>query len=128
MFFICFSLLLFQCVTSLMMLMTSDVFALINYYSQILWFSVALSIMGMLWLRRTQPDLPRPIRVNTAIPIIFIACCMFLVIFPMFSNPWNSVISIIITLSGKKLYFTNILFAFLTHIVTVLGFIFNEPQ
>lgn len=83
------------------MLLVSDVFVLINYFSQILWFSVAASIVGMLYLRKKQPDTPRPIKVNIIIPIIFLACCAFLILFPIADNPWNTVIGVGITLAGK---------------------------
>lgn len=91
----------FQCVTSLVMLLISDAYILINYYGQILWLSVAASIAGMLWLRHKHPDAPRPIRVNTAIPVTFLLCCIFLVVFPIPTQPWNTVIGAAITLSGK---------------------------
>ncbi|XP_017774891.1 PREDICTED: Y+L amino acid transporter 2 [Nicrophorus vespilloides] len=97
--------LLFTCATSLAMLLVSDVFALIHYFSQILWLSVALSIAGMLWLRYKEPNIPRPIRINTIIPVTFIACCLFLVIFPIFFNPINFIIGSVITLSGIPVYY-----------------------
>jgi len=98
--------LLFTCATSLAMLLVSDVFVLINYYSQILWLSVAASIGGMLWLRYKQPDLPRPIKTNLAIPILFLACCAFLVLFPIPSQPWKTtLIWVSITLSGIPVYY-----------------------
>ncbi|RZC32104.1 AA permease 2 domain containing protein [Asbolus verrucosus] len=97
--------LIFTCVTSLAMLFVSDVFILINYYGQILWLSVAISIGGMLWLRYKQPDMPRPIRVNTVIPVLFLCCCAFLVIFPIPQQPWNTVIGAAITLSGVPVYY-----------------------
>lgn len=43
-----------QCLVSLIMLMTADIFLLINYFSQILWLSVVASIAALLWLRKTQ--------------------------------------------------------------------------
>lgn len=87
------------------MLFVSNVFVLINYFSQILWFSVAASLAGMLWLRHKEPEMARPIRVNTAIPVLFICCCMFLVLFPIASEPWNAVIGLAITLSGIPVYY-----------------------
>lgn len=43
-----------QLLISLIMLFTSDVFLLINYFSQILWLSVVASIAALLWLRKTK--------------------------------------------------------------------------
>lgn len=97
--------LIFSCLTSLAMLFVRDVLVLINYYGQILWFSVAASIAGMMILRYRQPDAPRPIRVNTAIPVLFLSACVFLVLFPIPSQPWNTIIGAAITLSGIPVYY-----------------------
>ncbi|KRT84971.1 Amino acid permease [Oryctes borbonicus] len=97
--------LIFTCLASLAMLLVSDVFVLINYYSQILWFSVAASIAGMLWLRYRKPQMPRPIKVNLIIPVLFLCCCAFLIIFPIPTHPWNTVIGVGITLTGIPVYY-----------------------
>lgn len=96
--------LIVSCLISLVMLLTADVYLLINYFSQILWLSVAASIAGLLWLRRTRPDLPRPIRVNIALPIIFIVCCVVLVLIPSIKQPLNLAIGVGITLAGVPVY------------------------
>lgn len=85
------------------MLLTSDVFILINYFSQILWLSVAASIAGMLWLRYKQPNMPRPIKVNLALPILFLLACLILVCLPVLVQPFYTIMGILITLSGKFL-------------------------
>lgn len=45
---------IFQCAMSLVMLMSADVYELINYISSILWLSVVASVVGMLRLRKTR--------------------------------------------------------------------------
>ncbi|XP_055387315.1 large neutral amino acids transporter small subunit 1 [Condylostylus longicornis] len=97
--------LIFSCVISLAMLLTANVYVLINYFSQILWLSVVASIAGLLWLRRTRPDLPRPIKVNLILPIIFICSCIILVLLPSFTNPLNLLVGIAITLAGVPVYY-----------------------
>lgn len=94
-----------QCLVSLIMLLTADIFLLINYFSQILWLSVVASIAALLWLRHSQPNLPRPIKVNLALPITFIILCMILVMLPSLEQPMNLVIGILITLSGVPVYY-----------------------
>lgn len=94
------------------MLLISDVFVLINYYSQILWLSVAACIVAQLWLRYTQPELPRPIKTSLWVPITFLVACAFLVIFPIPSQPWNTFIGAMIVLSGKQTFFTSQLLQF----------------
>ena len=49
---------------SLLMLVTDDVFFLINYMSFVQWLSVGMSIVALLYLRKTRPNMPRPIKVQ----------------------------------------------------------------
>ncbi|XP_049869936.1 large neutral amino acids transporter small subunit 2 [Pectinophora gossypiella] len=97
--------LLFTCFFSLLMLTTSNVFDLINYFSQTLWLSVGASVVGMLWLRRTKPDLPRPIRVNLIIPYLFLVAIACLVIIPAIYEPKATAIGLGILFSGVPVYY-----------------------
>ncbi|XP_054283018.1 Y+L amino acid transporter 2 [Macrosteles quadrilineatus] len=100
--------LIFCCAVSLVMVTVSDVFALINYFSQTLWLSVGACIVGLLYMRYTKPDLPRPIKVNLAVPVVFLICVLFLVVVPCVSQPYNTLIAVIIILSGIPVYFIGI--------------------
>nr|CAD7198085.1 unnamed protein product [Timema douglasi] len=97
--------LLFTCGMSLLMLCSSDVFVLINYFSQILWLSTAACIVALLYLRRSQPDIPRPIKVNLVLPVTFLICCAFLAIVPAIADPLSTVIGLAITISGVPVYY-----------------------
>ncbi|KAI5743189.1 hypothetical protein M8J77_015530 [Diaphorina citri] len=97
--------LIFTCLMSVLMLVTSDVFALINYMSVALWLSVGACTAGLISLRFTQPDLHRPIKVHLSLPIIFLACCIFLVVVPTIREPMNTVISLFIIASGVPVYY-----------------------
>lgn len=79
-----------QCLMSVLMLVSSNVFVLINYFSQVLWLSVAACIAALLWLRRTQPHINRPIRVHLSIPITFLVCCVLLTAVPVIEDPVNT--------------------------------------
>ena len=79
-----------QCLMSLVMLCSCDVFQLIDYFSLILWLSVAACILGLLYLRYSKPNMPRPIRVHLALPILFLICCLFLVSIPAVEKPVNA--------------------------------------
>ena len=46
------------------MLVSDDMYALINYMSFVQWLSVGMSVAGMLYLRYKKPELHRPIKVN----------------------------------------------------------------
>lgn len=55
-----------------------------------------------------RPDLPRPIRVNLAIPIIFIVLCVVLVLLPSIENPKNLLVGILITAAGIPFYYIGV--------------------
>ncbi|XP_018653184.1 putative cationic amino acid transporter [Schistosoma mansoni] len=99
---------LLNCCLSLIMLIVSDLFTLINYVSFVQWLSVAASILAMLYLRRSQPNLSRPIHLPLIIPITFLLICGFLLIFPIFHRPKELFIGMIIVLSGIPIYLIGI--------------------
>ncbi|XP_023214478.1 large neutral amino acids transporter small subunit 1-like [Centruroides sculpturatus] len=66
------------------------------------------SVGGMLWLRIKQPHMERPIKINLAIPVIFMIVCIFLVFLPFYVSPWETGIGIAITVSGIPVYFLTI--------------------
>lgn len=53
-----------------------------------------------------RPDLPRPIKVNVLIPIIFLIVCFCLVLIPSYYEPNNLLINLLIILSGVPFYYT----------------------
>ncbi|KAG5677972.1 hypothetical protein PVAND_007684 [Polypedilum vanderplanki] len=97
--------LIFSCLVSLIMIMFGNAFELVNYFSQALWLSIAACVGGLIWMRKTKPDAPRPIKVNIIIPWIFLIICLGLVLTPSFTEPMNLAINILITLSGVPFYF-----------------------
>lgn len=67
-----------------------------------------ISVSGLLWLRYKQPKTERPIRVNLALPIIFLIICLFLVISSFFQSPIEVGIGTAIILSGIPIYYMTI--------------------
>ena len=55
---------LFQCFLTLCMLVTSDVYSLINYISFVESLFITMSTAGLLYLRWKIPDAPRPIKAS----------------------------------------------------------------
>ncbi|XP_041376190.1 large neutral amino acids transporter small subunit 2-like [Gigantopelta aegis] len=89
---------------SILMLISQDIFALINYMSFVQWLSVGMSIAGLVYLRVTKPDLPRPIRFPLIIPIMFLAAVVFLLIVPVYAAPKDTGMGILIVCSGIPVY------------------------
>ncbi|XP_052132897.1 large neutral amino acids transporter small subunit 1-like [Frankliniella occidentalis] len=90
------------------MVVLADVNTLIEYMSQVLWFFVALSVIGMLVLRWKQPHVPRPIRVPLVVPITFLVVCLSIVVIGAWAMPWQTAMGLLITLSGIPVYFIGV--------------------
>ncbi|XP_054723752.1 large neutral amino acids transporter small subunit 2-like, partial [Uloborus diversus] len=96
--------LLLTCFMSLLMLTTSDIYVLINYLSFAQWLWTGIVILGLLIMRKTKPDLHRPIRVNLICPLVFLLCSVFLTVMPMFAEPFETGMVLLIMLAGFPVY------------------------
>ena len=56
-----------QGIVSIVMIFIGDIYSLINYIMFADSLFLLATVSGMLWLRRTKPDLLRPIKVNFVI-------------------------------------------------------------
>ncbi|XP_072024206.1 large neutral amino acids transporter small subunit 1-like [Amphiura filiformis] len=64
--------LIFTCFLSLLYLFSSNIGKLINYFSFVTWLATGAAIAGLLVLRIREPERHRPVKVNIALPIIFV--------------------------------------------------------
>lgn len=55
-----------------------------------------------------RPDLPRPIKVNLALPITFCIFCVILVLLPSLKDPLLLLYGILITASGIPVYYVGL--------------------
>ncbi|KAK2900695.1 hypothetical protein QQF64_015317 [Cirrhinus molitorella] len=96
--------LLFTCISTLLMLCTSDIYTLINYAGFINYLFYGVTVAGQIVLRIRKPDIHRPIKVSLAWPVIFLIFWAFLLIFSLYSEPVVCGIGLAIMLSGVPVY------------------------
>lgn len=77
----------FQFIISFIFTIVGDVSALIEFASFIIWVFYGTAFVCLLVLRKTHPDLPRPYRVPTVIPILCLAIAVFLAVTPLLTEP-----------------------------------------
>ncbi|XP_023688368.1 large neutral amino acids transporter small subunit 2 [Paramormyrops kingsleyae] len=100
--------LLVTCVSTLLMLCTSDIYTLINYVGFINYLFYGVTIAGQIVLRIKSPDMHRPIKVSLAWPVIYLLFWAFLLIFSLYSEPVVCSIGLAIMFTGVPVYFLGV--------------------
>ncbi|XP_048788957.1 large neutral amino acids transporter small subunit 2-like [Lagopus muta] len=100
--------LLLTCAMTLLMLVTGELYTLINYVGIVnhLWYGV--TVMALLQLRRARPQLPRPIRVPLWVPLLFVLQWLLLLLFSLWAEPWLCLMAAAVTACGVPLYFLGV--------------------
>ncbi|XP_049810014.1 large neutral amino acids transporter small subunit 1 [Schistocerca nitens] len=89
---------------SMLYLTVSDIGALINYVGFATWLSIGVAVLCLPWLRWTQPNLARPIKVNLFFPIIYILASLFITIVPMLASPVETGYGCLMILTSVPVY------------------------
>uniref|UniRef100_A0A8C8DIP7 Si:ch73-352p4.8 n=1 Tax=Oryzias sinensis TaxID=183150 RepID=A0A8C8DIP7_9TELE len=90
------------------MLISGEIYQLINFASFSRWFFIALATLGMLIHRYRFPLLPRPFKVPLIIAVTFTVVCFFIVGLSLYSDPWNTGRSCALTLTGVPVYYLTV--------------------
>uniref|UniRef100_G3Q627 Solute carrier family 7 member 8a n=1 Tax=Gasterosteus aculeatus aculeatus TaxID=481459 RepID=G3Q627_GASAC len=97
-----------QCLSTLLMLCTSDMYTLINYVGFINYLFYGVTVAGQIVLRIRQPDMHRPIKISLIWPVIYLLFWAFLLIFSLYSEPVVCGIGLAIMLTGVPVYFLGV--------------------
>ncbi|XP_068181539.1 cystine/glutamate transporter isoform X2 [Antennarius striatus] len=95
---------------TLLQLFVGDIYSLLNFMSFMRWLFIGLVVLGLIYLRYTKPDLPRPFKVPLFIPVLFCLTCFTMVFMSLYSDPVNTGIGFAISLTGIPAYFIFIYF------------------
>ncbi|KAJ8015625.1 hypothetical protein DPEC_G00028050 [Dallia pectoralis] len=91
-------------------LFVGDIYSLLNFMSFLRWLFIGVAVVGLMYMRYTRPDLPRPFKVPLIVPAIFSFTCFFMVFLSLYSDPVNTGIGFAISLTGIPAYYIFIVF------------------
>jgi len=95
---------IFMGLTSLIYLASTDMYKLITYVSFVNWLAIGLSVFALIVFRYQRPNAHRPIKVGIFWPILYVAVSIFLVVVPLYSNPVETGLGVLIICTGIPVY------------------------
>lgn len=106
---------LFQAVVATLMLLTQSFEAVLDFIQFSLLTCSFLTVLGVIKLRITRPDVPRPYRAwgYPATPLIFLSVTGFMMYYLVTQRPLQSFIGMLIMASGLAVYYLSRTRAFL---------------
>jgi basic amino acid/polyamine antiporter, APA family len=98
---------LFQATVATLMLLTQSFEAVLEFIQFSLLSCSFLTVLGLIKLRITRPDLPRPYRAwgYPVTPLIFLSVTAFMMYYLVSERPVQSLIGVLMMASGLALYF-----------------------
>jgi APA family basic amino acid/polyamine antiporter len=97
---------LFQLTVASLMLFTRSFEAVLDFIQFALLFCSFFTVLGVIKLRITRPELPRPYRAwgYPATPVVFLLVTGFMMYYLLTERPLQSVLGIVIMISGLLIY------------------------
>lgn len=75
------------------------------------WVWYAFAVAGLIYWRFTRPDMERPMKIHLIIPFFFIALCLVLLVFSIYSQPMECLAGFGISLIGIPVYYVFLYYA-----------------
>jgi basic amino acid/polyamine antiporter, APA family len=102
---------LVQAAVATVMLLTQTFRSVVEFVQFSLTFCSLLAVLGVIVLRFTRPDLPRPYRVwaYPLPPLLFLAMSLFMMIYLLREQPREALIGLAIMLAGLAIYFLSLI-------------------
>jgi basic amino acid/polyamine antiporter, APA family len=96
-----------QAVWSVVLLLSGTYETLADYAMFALWIFYGLMVLGVIVLRRTQPDLPRPYKMwgYPVTPLLFLAVTAYFLVNTLINRPGPSLAGLALIATGVPVYF-----------------------
>lgn len=95
---------IFMSAATLVCLLFQDTFVLLRMGVLAEYLFIALSVAGLLYLRKIQPNTPRPIKVNLFYPYSFLIICLFIISMTLYQKPFESIVCLGIIALGIPVF------------------------
>ncbi|XP_042221942.1 Y+L amino acid transporter 2-like [Homarus americanus] len=92
----------------LLVLAIDDIGKLLTYTSFINNFIGLLGVLSLLWLRYKEPDRPRPFKLWLGFPLLYLALCVFVMVFPVVTRPLEIAVAFALAVVSLVVYFFTI--------------------
>lgn len=90
------------------LMMSSQIYVMINYVGFVTWLSIAASVLALLVFRKTRADQPRLIKVWLGWPIIYLIMTAWLIIASIFESPTETGWGVVLMLTAVPVYLVGV--------------------
>ncbi|CAH3042166.1 unnamed protein product [Pocillopora meandrina] len=98
--------LFFTTLISVIMLIpeASSFSSLVDFFSFAAWLFYGGTFAALLWLRYKRPNMNRPYKIFLLVPISMLLASIYLVVAPITTDPWGSLIALAVIVAGLPFY------------------------
>ena len=99
--------LVYQCIWSCLLVLTGTFNDLLTYTAFASLLFNAMTVIGLVKLRRQRPDMERPYRVSgyPLVPLLYVAIALFFIVYIIIGDPLNSGKGLFLIFTGLPVYF-----------------------